>query len=159
MISVVMIACVNKDARSQGKSRVEQIDALPFRTLTVSEELKNELFNIGDRVWREYITRDTANDIKMVSSFYQDARFDSQLTSKNIDLLREQSYEIWRKKGVKWTALTYKSFLVNYSTNINSRLFVIEIEHKDLTGTYYIFAPLDGVYDKGTISCTYRDRN
>ncbi|HCT30066.1 MAG TPA: hypothetical protein DIW31_04910 [Bacteroidales bacterium] len=125
--------------------------------MDVTPELKTKLIDIGELIWKSYITSNYSACLFKIKS---DSIVELIDTSFNdIIKLRFESYELWKNKDFKFTALVYKSSSIN-SITLNTRdFYVVEIEHEELTGTFYLFIPIDRNWDVKKIEVGYVDRN
>ncbi len=154
----VVIACSSQHKERNVKSRIEIISDLPYRTINLSAEIKDELFEIGKLVWVKYHDGDWISELNLIASMNHDDLLKYHLSQDEIESLRQETYDLWKIDDLTWTAIAYKSSSINAQTLAETFFYVIEIEHHKLTGTFYIFIPL-GSRDYATDNYTYRERN
>jgi hypothetical protein len=141
-----------------GKTRIEGINEMTYRIMSVPSDLKSLLLREAHLIWNflsEYdlskpqlLKINGANEINLIVNSSQTKRD-----------LRNKSYELWKTKDFILTALVYRSSSISAITGKLEEFFVLEIEHEKLTGTYYIFIPSSMIWDESTIKTNYVDRN
>ena len=156
LLTIVLISCTQHHPNNS-KSRIELIKDVPYRTLNIPQDLNDQLFITGHLIWEmvDSIDLNLGYLIKVKSK----NKIELIKSSQSIDSLKNESYELWRKRDFVCTALVYQSYSINAETQETNKFFVIEIEHEDLTGTYYIFVPHDKTWDQKQIKTSYVDRN
>ena len=156
ILVIVLIGCTQNHP-DNSKSRIELVKDTPYRILNVSQNLKDQLLANGHLIWVMFDSIDS--NLGYLIKVKNGNKIEVIKFAQSIDNLKKESYELWRKKDFVCTALVYQSSSINAETQDSTQFFVIEIEHPDLTGTYYIFVPYDKIWDPKRIKTSYVDRN
>jgi hypothetical protein len=156
ILMIVLIGCTQNHPNNS-KSRIELVKDTPYRILNVPQNVKDQLLAKGHLIWEMVDSMDL--NLGYLIKVKDDDKIEVVKSDHSLDNLKKESYELWRKKDFICTALVYQSSSINAETQESNKFFVIEIEHPDLTGTYYIFVPLDKIWDPKRIKTSYVDRN
>lgn len=158
ILGFVVIGCNNQNKEKHLKTRIERVNELPFRTITLSEQTKNELFEIGKLVWGKFKSDSSRAGLNLIASKNFGGDFKYHYSNEETELLRQTSYDLWKIDDLLWSSVVYKSSSINSQTNNETFFYVIEIEYCKVTGILYIFIPIESK-NFTTSNYTYRDRN
>lgn len=148
----------NQSANVDSGSRLERVNSLSYRSLTITKELAQQLHVDCKRILNQVskLEKEPGVLFKVNESGEIDIIKPSYTS---IEDLRNHSYEMWRTKDFEYTALVYQSTSLNADTQQPTLFTVIEIEHEKLTGTYYVFIQDDADWANDEIETSYVDRN
>jgi hypothetical protein len=157
LVLIILCGCTHRTTVNDSKSRIERVKGLSYRDLSVPNNLVEQLLDYGKIIWKSispseekvFLIKGKENSIIQIFE-----RLDESL-----EKIRNDSYELWRDKDFEFTALVYRSSSVNSETHEVSEFYVIEIEHEKLTGTFYIFVPLEIEWSAENVNYVYIDRN
>lgn len=157
-ISLVMVlsSCVKRKDAQYRKSRTERVAELPYRTLSLSNQDRTKLFGIGELIWENFKNKNTEGSA--VFSMNTNKQYREIFSNKDMQELRDESNNLWKKDELVWSAIIYESSSIHAQTNAEKLLFVIEIEYHEITGTFYLFIPIENQL-LTMDNCTYVDRN
>lgn len=139
-------------------SRLEQVAVLPYRTIEPSNEQKDRLLEVALEIWYKCTFIDN-DDIYLFEAISPNQIHLADSTIKIIDLARTSSYELWKEADLEYTCLVYFDTSVDSLTGEIDRFYVIEIEHKAVTGTFRVFIPEDKKIGEDDFRYSYVDRN
>ena len=126
----------NSNSNETSLSRIEQVKSKPFRNLNLSGQLMSEIENDITLLFEKVETLDTLGLFwKTIDN--EIVKIDSSWDA--VKQLIDYSYNLWKDHDIISTFVIYPSETVSASTNKVKKLYVIEIEHKDLTGTCRMF--------------------
>ena len=159
-IATILISCTitNEDGTQKGKTRIEIVKSLPYRSMNIPTELKQELDSISIILWNE-MKRISPGDFKLVKFTSFDNYSLEELETDDLVSARDLSYDQWKNRDFIFTCLAYKSYVSDRESGENKDINVIEIEHEDLTGTYYVFLPTKKKITVEDLNSNYVDRN
>ena len=132
---MVSISCQTSSEKSQntseGKSRLERIKDKPYRNLEIPKVVENEIIkdilNLLDQGLISFdmqLFEKTSQGINEIEGKWESLR-----------LLKKDSYERWRSNKILSTLVAYQSLSQNALTQEIDSVYVVEIEHRSLTGT------------------------
>jgi hypothetical protein len=156
ILLIVLISCTQNHP-DNSKSRIELVKDTRYRILDFPQNLKDQLFVMGHLIWEKVDSLDS--NLGYMIKVKNNNKVVVIKSSQSIESLKTESYELWRKKDFVCTALVYQSHSINAETQESIKFFVIEIEHPELTGTYYIFVPSDNIWDLNRIKTSYVNRD
>jgi hypothetical protein len=155
IIPLLVMCQSDKTEKTQnGQSRIEQVKARPYRNLELTDNQEN---TITGYIQETLTVIRTLEGLKL---FYVTRSGGIIEIRRNWDSSKDvidTSYELWREKDILATIAVYRSFSANATNGDESKLYVIEVEHKELTGTCRMF--FDSPEDKKLTGLSYTDRN
>ena len=147
--------CCKEQNPPKKLSRLEQVKKVPFRSLKVPDSLNYELVETSKYLWN--LIKKPAIEDGLVVLWDKETHglVIVDIKKESLNAMRHDSYELWKNGDVVLSALLYKSGSVDAITSEEKEFYVIEFEHKKLTGTFYVSIPIDG----SKFSTNYVDRN
>jgi len=136
------------------KSRIQQVSDRPYRDLDLSDKLRTSINDFINQILKQSETLDTLR-LFYLSDKGEIIEVDKTWTTTQ-NLIND-SYEIWRTNDISATIAIYPSFSQNATTGEQKETYVIEVEHKELTGTCRMF--FDHPKQKELTELSYTDRN
>lgn len=135
---LLFISCQPNKSQTadKGKSRIEQVNDRPYRDLELNEKLKT---SINDLIYQVLQQNETLVKLRLFYLSDKGELIKVGKTWKSGQDLIDDSYEIWRSNDISATIAIYPSFSQDGTTGETKEIFVIEVEHKELTGTCRMF--------------------
>jgi hypothetical protein len=137
-----------------GKSRIELVNDRPYRNLELNDKLRTSVNELIYQILKQSETLDTLR-LYYLSDKGEIMKVDKTWTATQY--LINDSYEIWRTNDISATIAIYPGFSQNATTREQKKIYVIEVEHKELTGTCRMF--FDDPNQRELTELNYSDRN
>lgn len=160
MTLLALLSCTGSSNNEDqgGKSRIERVQELPYRSMNISSDLKDKLDSVILSIWKNNPV-ESENEFVIFKVSDEGVKEKISHNSKELSTARNESYELWRNKDFEFTYLAYMSYVRNMESEKETPINVVEIEHEDLTGTYYLFISNDEEFDSQNLESNYVDRN
>ena len=136
-----------------GLSRIEQIEALPYRNLQFTVYQQDTITNYIQEVLNR---TKTLNQLKLYYITENNKIVEMEKSWESTNELIKTSYELWREKDILMTIAVHPAFSTNATTGDERKIYVIEVEHKDLTGTCRMI--FDSPQEETLTTLSYTDR-
>jgi hypothetical protein len=135
-------------------SRIERIEALPHRNLQLTPNQQN---TINDYIQEVLNRTKSLAQLKLYYATDNGKIVEMRKRWESANQLIKTSYEVWREIDILMTIAVYPAFSTDATTGDQRTFYIVEVEHRDLTGTCRMI--FDNPQEETLTTLSYTDRN